>query len=93
MELPVAYRTVLTCAEALRIFSQQHPNSQLPLIVVARQDFGKALGMELQPSLSERSLAVIDEVETREGDYVDIGNSYFGGEIVPLTVKSLAFPS
>ncbi len=92
-ELPVAYRSVLTSAEALRIFSKQHPNSQLPLIVVARQDFGKALGMELQPSLSERSLAVIDEVETREGDYVDIGNSYFGGEIVPLTVKSLAFPS
>ena len=49
--------------------------------------------MELQPSLAGRPLAVIDEVETREGDYVDIGNSYFGGEIVPLTVKSLAFPS
>jgi ethanolamine utilization protein EutA len=49
--------------------------------------------MELQPDMHDRELAVIDEVETREGDYVDIGKSYFGGEIVPLTVKSLAFPS
>jgi ethanolamine utilization protein EutA len=91
--LPVAYRTVLTCADALRLFSGRHGNPLLPLLVIARQDFGKALGMELQPSLAGRPLAVIDEVETREGDYVDIGNSYFGGEIVPLTVKSLAFPS
>lgn len=92
-ELPVAYRTVLTCAEALRRFAGKHANPQLPLIAIARQDFGKALGMELQPGLAGRELAVIDEVETREGDYVDIGKSYFGGEIVPLTVKSLAFPS
>lgn len=92
-ELPVSYRSVLACAEALRIFASRHAAAQLPLIVIARQDFGKALGMELQPALGGRELAVIDEVETREGDYVDIGNSYFGGEIVPLTVKSLAFPA
>ena len=53
----------------------------------------KALGMEVQPDMQDRELAVIDEVATREGEYVDIGKSYFGGEIVPLTVKSLAFPS
>lgn len=91
--LPVSYQSVLLCAEALRMFAGRHANPRLPLIVIARQDFGKALGMELQPTLAGRELAVIDEVETREGDYVDIGKSYFGGEIVPLTVKSLAFPS
>jgi ethanolamine utilization protein EutA len=91
--LPVTYSTVLACAEALRGFAARHANSELPLIVIAKQDFGKALGMELQPALAGRALAVIDEVEVHEGDYVDIGNSYFGGEIVPLTVKSLAFPA
>jgi ethanolamine utilization protein EutA len=91
--LPVSYRAVLDCADALRAFSSRYPNSHHPLIVIARQDLGKALGMELQPDMQDRELAVIDEVETREGDYVDIGKSYFGGEIVPLTVKSLAFPS
>ncbi|MDR2614380.1 MAG: ethanolamine ammonia-lyase reactivating factor EutA, partial [Candidatus Accumulibacter sp.] len=33
------------------------------------------------------------EVFTREGDYIDIGQPFLGGEIVPLTIKSLAFPS
>lgn len=92
-ELPVSYRTVCTCAEALRSFAERHANSRLPLIVIAQQDLGKALGMELQPALAGRELVVIDEVEVHEGDYVDIGTSYFGGEIVPLTVKSLAFPA
>jgi ethanolamine utilization protein EutA len=49
--------------------------------------------MEMQGHLKHRNLAIIDEVFTQEGDYVDIGKSYFGGDIVPLTVKSLAFPS
>jgi len=73
-------------------FTARHTNSQ-PLIIIARQDLGKVLGMLLQPQLSGRTLAVIDEVITREGDYIDIGNPLFGGEIVPITVKSLAFPS
>ena len=92
-DMPAAYKEVLAVSLALRQFNERHPNREHPLIVIARQDFGKALGMELQPQLAGRELAVIDEVETRDGDYVDIGKPFFGGQIVPLTVKSLAFPS
>ena len=92
-DLPVRYRDVLAVAEELRCFNERHPNPRHPLIVLARQDLGKILGMELQPTLAGRELAVIDEVDTQEGDYIDIGKPFFGGEIVPLTVKSLAFPS
>lgn len=91
-DVPVTYKAIQLCVEALGNFSQRYPNSQ-PLIVIARQDLGKVLGMLLQPHLRGRTLAVIDEVVTREGDYIDIGNPLFGGEIVPITVKSLAFPS
>ncbi|MFD1261175.1 ethanolamine ammonia-lyase reactivating factor EutA [Entomomonas asaccharolytica] len=91
-DVPVTYQAIQLCVEALGNFSQRYPNSQ-PLIVIARQDLGKVLGMLLQPHLGGRTLAVIDEVVTREGDYIDIGNPLFGGEIVPITVKSLAFPS
>jgi ethanolamine utilization protein EutA len=92
-DVPVKYRDVLAVADELRRFNERHINRKHPLIVIARQDMGKILGMELQPALAGRELAVIDEVETREGDYIDIGKPFFGGEIVPLTVKSLAFPS
>ena len=63
------------------------------LLVVAEQDFGKALGMLLRPQLQQLPLAVIDEVSVRAGDYIDIGTPLFGGSVVPVTVKSLAFPS
>ena len=92
-DIPVKYRDVLAVADELKRFNERHDNRKHPLIVIARQDLGKILGMELQPALGGRELAVIDEVDTREGDYVDIGKPFFGGEIVPLTVKSLAFPS
>jgi ethanolamine utilization protein EutA len=92
-DLPAAYKEVVAVSSQLRLFSQRHPNRRHPLIVLARQNLGKALGMELQPQLPGRELAVIDEIETRDGDYVDIGKPFFGGQIVPLTVKSLAFPS
>ncbi len=91
--MPVRYRSVQAAGAALQEFCGRYPNPRQPLIVIARQDFGKVLGMELQPQLKNREIAVIDEVATRDGDYVDIGKPLFGGQIVPLTVKSLAFPS
>ena len=46
-----------------------------------------------RPQLPHLPLAVIDEVSIRAGDYIDIGTPLFGGSVVPVTVKSLAFPS
>ncbi|MGF1737735.1 ethanolamine ammonia-lyase reactivating factor EutA [Photobacterium satsumensis] len=91
--MPIRYQTVQHVAAELARFYQQHGNHQDPAFVIVHNDIGKALGMELQPQLYPLPVTVIDEVITHEGDYIDIGNSYFGGEIVPLTVKSLAFPS
>ena len=92
VDVPVTYQNVLVISEALQQFNKQNPNPH-PLLVMSKQDLGKVLGMELQPYLGNRSLAVVDEVETREGDFVDIGKPFFGGDVVPLTVKSLAFPA
>ena len=91
--MPEKYYAVQHAAKELAKFYRDHGNHNDPALVVVQNDIGKALGMELQPLLYPQALTVIDEVITREGDYIDIGKSYFGGEIVPLTVKSLAFPS
>ncbi len=91
--MPTKYRAVLQAVKGLEQFYRLHGNHNDSALIISHNDIGKALGMELQPLLLPQPLAVIDEVATREGDYIDIGKSYFGGEIVPLTVKSLAFPS
>ncbi|MTH45917.1 ethanolamine ammonia-lyase reactivating factor EutA [Intestinirhabdus alba] len=90
--LPARYAALLTVIEALLAFVARFPGPH-PLLLVAGQDFGKALGMLLRPRLPQRPLAVIDEVTVHAGDYIDIGTPLFGGSVVPVTVKSLAFPS
>ncbi|WP_411753213.1 ethanolamine ammonia-lyase reactivating factor EutA [Serratia sp. (in: enterobacteria)] len=89
---PVSAASVQLSIAALQSFSQLYPNAY-PLLVIASQDFGKALGMLLRPLMAQRQLAVIDEVVTHTGDYIDIGSPLFNGAVVPITVKSLAFPS
>ncbi|CAH0990435.1 hypothetical protein SIN8267_00527 [Sinobacterium norvegicum] len=91
--MPMNYSSVNRVAESLAQFYRGHSDASKPIIIVLNNDLGKVLGMEMQGHLKNRNLAIIDEVFTQEGDYVDIGKSYFGGDIVPLTVKSLAFPS
>ena len=61
--------------------------------MVAWPDLGKVLGILPQPRLPGREIAVIEEVFTREGDCIDIGKLFLDGDIVPLTIKSLAFIS
>ena len=88
------YRNIVATASELAAFCRQSaPANRHPLFVICPQDMGKALGMELHPYLATRELAVIDEVQTREGDYLDIGMPIFDGNLLPITVKSLAFPS
>ena len=92
-EMPVTYKAVQNSAkELIKIFNKYRNENSSPAVVLSFNDIGKVLGMELSSVLKSRPLAIIDEVVSYEGDYVDIGKSYFGGEIVPLTVKSLAFP-
>lgn len=90
--IPLTCQTVWQVALELQAFSRSHAACKHPLIAVTSQDVGKAIGMELFRLIPGRQLLVLDEVHTREGDYLDIGNSYFNGGTIPITVKSLAFP-
>ncbi len=92
-KIPVTCQTVWQVAIELQGFSRAHAASAHPLVVITSQDVGKALGMELFRLIPGRQLLVLDEVHTREGDYLDVGNSYFNGGTIPVTVKSLAFPN
>lgn len=91
--MPVRYQAISHTAAQLADFYRRHGDRTALAVVVTQNDLGKVLGMELQPLIDPQQLVVIDEVNVREGDYIDIGQGLFGGEVVPLTVKSLAFPA
>lgn len=88
---PLYRNIVATTAELLSCRQSAAGNSH-PLLVICAQDLGKALDVD-RAAAGDRELAVIDEVQTREGDYLDIGLPIFDGSLLPVTIKSLAFPS
>lgn len=92
-DMPINYHAVSHAAQELASYYHNHGNTHAPAVIVTENDLGKVLGMELQPLLNPQQLLVIDEVRVREGDFIDIGKSFFGGEVIPLTIKSLAFPA
>ncbi len=91
--VPVSYQSVNACVKAITAFAEQYSDNPHPLFILSSQDIGKVLGMLLHAEVKGRALAVIDEIQTHVGDYIDIGVPFQGGEVLPITVKSLAFPS
>ena len=89
--IPVTYAMVRLLAGGLHTFYRQHPERGTVLVAI-EDDMGKALGMELY-SLEKTTMVVIDEVHLDDGDYLDMGRPLHEGGVVPLTVKSLAFPA
>jgi ethanolamine utilization protein EutA len=65
----------------------------LPLVVALAADVGWSLGGILSEELSVKAdLVTIDGLDLVELDYVDIGEVIQPANVVPVVVKSLAFP-
>ena len=66
--------------------------AKLPLIIISKNDIGKALGHALNVQL-ERKVPVlcIDGIQTISGDYIDVGNPIAEGRVVPVVIKTLVF--
>ena len=76
-------------------FAKEHANTMAarPLIILSEQDIGLALGQAIRRANPDIRLLVLDNVDHRYGDYIDIGNPIGTGSSVPLTVKTLIFNS
>ncbi|TAN21017.1 MAG: reactivating factor for ethanolamine ammonia lyase [Actinomycetota bacterium] len=67
---------------------------KLPLILALDIDLGAALGRILSDELNfDSPIVSIDGVELRELDYVDLGEPIEPTKVLPVMVKSLAFPT
>ncbi|HEY8694888.1 MAG TPA: ethanolamine ammonia-lyase reactivating factor EutA [Chloroflexota bacterium] len=68
--------------------------SGFPLLIALREDVGRALGAILQEDFEVKAdLVSIDGLQLLELDYIDIGELLQPANVVPVVVKSLAFPS
>ena len=62
-----------------------------PLIVIVEADLAKVLGQSLRAGEPAAAVICIDQLQVKEGDYIDIGRSIAGGTVVPVVIKSLVF--
>lgn len=84
------YRQVCALADALFEAAAALPEGQ-PLLVLAEQDYGKALGQALRRRLKDRDVVCIDGINANQGDYLDLGRPLMEGLVVPVVVKTLIF--
>lgn len=90
MPLP-GFRELSEVARGLLVLQHEYP--QKPLVVMAEQDIGKALGQAILAMEPQVQLVCLDEVAVKDGDYVDINRVLPEQDSVPILVKTLVFPT
>lgn len=72
------------------------PNSirkKMPVILIFEKDIACSVGNVLRRETTlNTNLLSLDELSLTEGDWIDIGEPLVGGQVFPVTVKSLVFP-
>ena len=103
-EAPVAlafHKTIGLSYERLKNFASGIVNAvptivknNLPLILVFTDDIGNSVGNVMKRETELKSNIIsIDELNLREGDYIDIGEPMANKQVVPVVVKTLIFQS
>jgi ethanolamine utilization protein EutA len=74
-------KLIVECSQSLK-------NS--PIIIIAENDFAKALGQSIKIKTKfNRKVICLDGISTENGDYIDIGKPVL--DVVPVVVKTLIF--
>ena len=88
----IDYGVLRELATALATLAKTSPDT--PMHIILEQDVAKSLGGVLAEELKvSNRLVVIDGILVGDLDYIDIGAPMGFTEIIPVTVKSLLFPT
>ncbi|MFH1624077.1 MAG: ethanolamine ammonia-lyase reactivating factor EutA, partial [Pseudomonadota bacterium] len=88
------YQYLRRVAEGVSAVLKQSGNSKPPLFLVLKLDVAKALGGILKEELQfQQDVVAVDGIEVGDLDYIDIGRPLGTTEVLPITIKSLIFPS
>ena len=87
----IDYQSISELATGLIDFALLHLLDTQPMIVIINRDYARVLGQIMHGLAPDIPLVVIDQVNLKEGDYIDIGQPILNGATVPLAVKTLVF--
>jgi ethanolamine utilization protein EutA len=88
------YPSLRRMADAVSSLINGPDSVSAPVFIVVDMDVAKSLGGILKDELHvEEDLVVVDGIDVGDLDFVDIGRPMGISDIVPVTVKSLVFPT
>jgi len=88
------YPLIRRLAEGIANVVKDSPPFKAPLYLTLDLDVAKSLGGVLKEELKvEQEVIAVDGIEVGDLDYIDIGRPMGISEVIPVTVKSLMFPS
>jgi ethanolamine utilization protein EutA len=91
---PPTYRPLRRLAEGIASVIGHTDSPESPVFLVLDMDVAKSLGGILKEELNmEQDLIVIDGIEVGDLDFIDVGRPMGVSEVLPVTVKSLMFPT
>ena len=88
------YKSIRKVAEGIAELLQNSDDAKATLYLALDLDVAKSLGGILKEELKlEREVIAVDSIDVGDLDYIDIGVPIGITEVIPVTVKSLMFPS
>ena len=88
------YQSVRRIAEGVAEILQEADDPNCPLYLTLDLDIAKSLGGMLKDEFHvARDVIAVDGIEVGDLDYIDIGECLGITEVIPVTVKSLMFPT
>jgi ethanolamine utilization protein EutA (predicted chaperonin) len=88
------YQSVRRIAEGVAQILKEADDPKCPLYLTLDLDIAKSLGGILKDECHvARDIIAIDGIEVGDLDYIDIGECLGITEVIPVTVKSLMFPT
>jgi ethanolamine utilization protein EutA len=88
------YQSVRRIAEGIVEILSDAEDSRCPLYLTLDLDIAKSLGGILKDEFKiSREIIAVDGIEVGDLDYIDIGECLGITEVIPVTVKSLMFPT
>jgi len=88
------YQSVKRIAQGIAEILREADDPQCPLYLTLDLDIAKSLGGMLKDEFKvARDIIAVDGIEVGDLDYIDIGECLGITEVIPVTVKSLMFPT